>query len=103
MCTEPTLEHNLQASGGSKNNENRSKTGTKTDSKLNILWNRQKTPLEANFGPILVRNWPNFGPSWAQVGAKLVPTGTQEPLEKDHKTGRKKQANKELSKSTRVI
>ena len=57
-------------------------------------------PTWAHFPPKLVPSWFQESPSWPQVGAKLAPRGTQEPLEKDHKTGPKKQANKKLSKST---
>ena len=45
--------------------------GSKINTKLNIAWNRQKTPREAHLGQILGPCWTKLGPKLDQVGAKL--------------------------------
>ena len=44
---------------------------SKINTKLNIAWSRQKTPLEAHLGQILGPYWTKLGPRLAQVGTKL--------------------------------
>ena len=50
---------------------------SKIDTKLNIPWSRQKTPLEAYLGQILGPCWTKLGSKLVQVGAKLGQVGTK--------------------------
>ena len=63
-------------------------------------WKPTSTLLGSHWPPKMVPSWFQEGPSWPQVGAKLAPRNTQEPLENDHKTSQKRPSKKGWSKST---
>ena len=51
--------------------------GSKIETKLNIPWSRQKTPLEAHLGHIFGPCCAKLGPKLAQVGSKLGKVGAK--------------------------
>ena len=54
------------------------------------------TPLAPHLCPIYLPSWSQVGAQRDQVGAKLAPRGTQDPLENDHKTTQTTEPKKAL-------